>query len=145
MAALYTHHQYIAGFLMVGAFAHGAIFLVRDYDSEQNKGNVLDRMLQHKEALISHLSWVSLFLGFHTLGLYVHNDVVVAFGTPEKQILIEPVFAQWIQAAQGKTMYGYDLLLSASSSPAFNAGQTLWLPGWLDAINSNTNSLFLGK
>jgi hypothetical protein len=27
------------------------------------------------------------------LGLYVHNDVVVAFGTPEKQILVEPVFA----------------------------------------------------
>ena len=26
-AALYTHHQYIAGFLMMGAFAHGAIFL----------------------------------------------------------------------------------------------------------------------
>ena len=36
-AALYTHHQYIAGFLMVGAFAHGAIFLVRDYDPEANK------------------------------------------------------------------------------------------------------------
>ncbi len=89
---------------MVGAFAHGAIFLVRDYDPEQNKGNVLDRMLQHKEAIISHLSWVSLFLGFHTLGLYVHNDVVVAFGTPEKQILIEPVFAQFIQAAHGKAI-----------------------------------------
>jgi photosystem I P700 chlorophyll a apoprotein A2 len=29
-AALYTHHQYIAGFLMVGAL--GAIFFVRDYD-----------------------------------------------------------------------------------------------------------------
>ena len=43
-----------------------------------------------------HLSWVSLFLGFHTLGLYVHNDTVVAFGQPEKQILIEPVFAQFI-------------------------------------------------
>ncbi|CAN1202268.1 Photosystem I P700 chlorophyll a apoprotein A2 [Linum perenne] len=24
-AALYTHHQYIAGFIMTGAFAHGAI------------------------------------------------------------------------------------------------------------------------
>ena len=93
-AALYTHHQYIAGFLMVGAFAHGAIFFVRDYDPVANKNNVLARMLDHKEALISHLSWVTLFLGFHTLGLYVHNDVVVAFGTPEKQILIEPVFAQ---------------------------------------------------
>jgi len=64
-AALYTHHQYIAGFLMVGAFAH--VFWVRDYDSDQNKGNVLDRVLKHKEAIISHLSWVS--LGFHTLGL----------------------------------------------------------------------------
>jgi hypothetical protein len=67
-AALYTHHQYIAGFLMVGAFAHGAIFLIRDYDPKLNENNVLARMLEHKEALISHLSWVSLFLGFHTLG-----------------------------------------------------------------------------
>ena len=57
-AALYTHHQYIAGFLMVGAFAHGAIFFVRDYDPELNKDNVLARMLEHKEAIISHLSWV---------------------------------------------------------------------------------------
>jgi photosystem I P700 chlorophyll a apoprotein A2 len=39
--ALYTHHQYIAGFIMCGAFAHGAIFLIRDYDPEANKGNVL--------------------------------------------------------------------------------------------------------
>jgi photosystem I P700 chlorophyll a apoprotein A2 len=76
-SSLYVHHQYIAGFLMVGAFAHGAIFLVRDYDPYVNKNNVLDRVIQHKEAVISHLSWVSLFLGFHTLGLYVHNDVCV--------------------------------------------------------------------
>jgi photosystem I P700 chlorophyll a apoprotein A2 len=145
-AALYTHHQYIAGFLMVGAFAHGAIFLVRDYDPEANKNNVLARMLEHKEAIISHLSWVSLFLGFHTLGLYVHNDVVVAFGTPEKQILIEPVFAQWIQAAHGKALYGFDVLLSNPDSLAATAWPNygdVWLPGWLDAINAGTNSLFL--
>ncbi|NEQ63994.1 MAG: photosystem I core protein PsaB [Symploca sp. SIO1B1] len=142
MAALYTHHQYIAGFLMVGAFAHGAIFFVRDYDPEANKNNVLARMLEHKEALISHLSWVSLFLGFHTLSLYVHNDVVVAFGTPEKQILIEPVFAQWIQAAHGKLLYGFDNLLSNSDSLASGSGAA-YLPGWLDAINSGSNSLFL--
>jgi photosystem I P700 chlorophyll a apoprotein A2 len=145
-AALYTHHQYIAGFIMVGAFAHGAIFLVRDYDPEANKGNVLDRVLQHKEAIISHLSWVSLFLGFHTLGLYVHNDVVVAFGTPEKQILIEPVFAQFIQAAHGKALYGMDVLLSNPDSIASTAWPNygnVWLPGWLDAINNGTNSLFL--
>jgi photosystem I P700 chlorophyll a apoprotein A2 len=145
-AALYTHHQYIAIFLMVGAFAHGAIFLVRDYDPVANKDNVLARVLEHKEAIISHLSWVSLFLGFHTLGLYVHNDVVVAFGTPEKQILIEPVFAQWIQAAHGKLLYGFDTLLSNPDSIAYTAFPNygnVWLGGWLDAINSSKNSLFL--
>jgi photosystem I P700 chlorophyll a apoprotein A2 len=141
MAALYTHHQYIAIFLMCGAFAHGAIFYVRDYDPVANKNNVLARMLEHKEAIISHLSWVSLFLGFHTLGLYVHNDVVVAFGTPEKQILIEPVFAQWIQSAHGKVLYGFDALLSNPDSLASTGAA--WLPGWLDAINAGTNSLFL--
>ncbi|KAK9082273.1 hypothetical protein Syun_031731 [Stephania yunnanensis] len=92
---------------MTGAFAHGAIFFIRDYNPEQNEDNVLARMLDHKEAIISHLSWASLFLGFHTLGLYVHNDVMLAFGTPEKQILIEPIFAQWIQSAHGKTSYGF--------------------------------------
>ena len=141
-AALYTHHQYIAIFLMCGAFAHGAIFFIRDYDPEANKNNVLARMLEHKEAIISHLSWVSLFLGFHTLGLYVHNDVVVAFGTPEKQILVEPVFAQFVQAASGKAMYGMDVLLANSGSLASTSGAA-YLPGWMDAINAGNNSLFL--
>jgi photosystem I P700 chlorophyll a apoprotein A2 len=142
-AALYTHHQYIAGFIMVGAFAHGAIFLVRDYSPENYEDSVLSRMLSHKEAIISHLSWVSLFLGFHTLGLYVHNDTVVAFGQPEKQILIEPLFAQWIQAASGKVLYGFNVLLSSTDSTATVDGVKVWLPAWSTAINEGTNSLFL--
>eukprot|EP00957_Ditylum_brightwellii_P169445 12896789-Ditylum_brightwellii.AAC.1 len=108
MAALYVHHQYIAGFIMTGAFAHGAIFLIRDYDPVKNQNNVLAR--------------------FHTLGLYCHNDVMQAFGTPEKQILIEPIFAQFIQAA-------HDALTTL-------AAQNIWLPGWLEAINDESNSLF---
>jgi photosystem I P700 chlorophyll a apoprotein A2 len=36
-------------------------------------------MLEHKEAIISSLGFF--VLGFHTLGLYVHNDVMQAFGT----------------------------------------------------------------
>ena len=142
-AALYTHHQYIAGFLMVGAFAHGAIFFIRDYDPELNKNNVLARMLEHKEAIISHLSWVSLFLGFHTLGLYIHNDTVVAFGQPEKQILFEPVFAEYIQAASGKTLYEFNTFLSSSTDLTTNVSNKVWLTGWLEAINNNKNDLFL--
>ncbi|KAF3615642.1 Photosystem I chlorophyll a apoprotein A2, partial [Capsicum annuum] len=142
-AALYTNHQYITGFIMTGAFAHRAIFFIRDFNLEQNEDNVLARMLDHKEDIISHLSWASLFLGFHTLGLYVYNDVMLAFGTPEKQILIEPMFSQWIQSAHGKTLYGFDVLLSSMSGPAFNAGRSIWFSVWLNAVNKSSNSLFL--
>ncbi|KAL4322497.1 hypothetical protein HN51_067621 [Arachis hypogaea] len=142
-AVLYIHHQYITGFIMTGAFAHGAIFFIRDYNPEQHEDNVLARMLDHKEAIISHLSWDSLFLGFHTLGLYVYNDVMLAFGTPKKQILIEPIFAQWIQSTHSKTSYGFDVLLSSTNSSAFNAGRSIWLSGWLNTIIKSSNSLFL--
>ncbi|KAK4735885.1 hypothetical protein R3W88_010146 [Solanum pinnatisectum] len=87
---------------MTGAFAHGAIFFIRDYNPEQNEDNVLARIL---------------FLGFHTLRLYVHNDVMLVFGTLEKQILIESIFAQWIQSVHGKTSYGFDVLLSSMTGP----------------------------
>ena len=79
---------------------------------------------------------MSLFLGFHTLGIYVHNDVVMAFGHPERQILIEPIFAQWIQAASGKMMYGMSFLLSDPNSAASLAAESM--PGnhyWMSAMN----------
>jgi photosystem I P700 chlorophyll a apoprotein A2 len=66
-----------------------------------------------------------------------------AFGTPEKQILIEPVFAQWIQSAHGKGLYGFNLLLSLNTSNASSASESIWLPGWLNAINDQSGSLFL--
>jgi photosystem I P700 chlorophyll a apoprotein A2 len=46
-------------------------------------------MLEHKSLIISHLSWVSLFFKFHTLGLYVHNDVMSSF-EPETNFKCEP-------------------------------------------------------
>jgi len=47
---------------MCGAFAHGTIFLITEYDPEINKNNVLSKFLSNREVIISHLSWVSLFL-----------------------------------------------------------------------------------
>jgi photosystem I P700 chlorophyll a apoprotein A2 len=92
--ALYVHHQYIASLLMMGTFAHAGIFLIRDYILSED---LVARILENKAVSISHLSWICLWLGFHTLALYIHNDTIVAFGEQEKQILIEPVFAQVIQ------------------------------------------------
>ncbi|MCT7950940.1 photosystem I core protein PsaA [Ancylothrix sp. C2] len=100
--SLFTHHMWIGGFLIVGAGAHGAIFMVRDYDPAKNVNNLLDRMIRHRDAIISHLNWVCMFLGFHSFGLYVHNDTMRAFGRPQDMfsdtgIQLQPVFAQWVQ------------------------------------------------
>jgi len=105
--ALYVHHSWIAELLMMGSFAHAGLFLIRDYtvNPADPDVDVVGRILGHKAAIISHLSWVCLWLGLHTLGLYIHNDTVVAFGEPEKQILIEPVFALVIQGSSGKALF----------------------------------------
>ncbi|AIE75381.1 photosystem I P700 chlorophyll a apoprotein subunit Ia (PsaA) [Synechocystis sp. PCC 6714] len=100
--SLFTHHMWIGGFLIVGAGAHGAIFMVRDYDPAKNVNNLLDRVLRHRDAIISHLNWVCIFLGFHSFGLYIHNDTMRALGRPQDMfsdtaIQLQPIFAQWVQ------------------------------------------------
>ena len=102
--ALYVHHSWIAEFLMMATFAHKGIFLIRDYTSSLDP--VIGRMVAHKASILSHLIWICLWLGFHTLGVYIHNDTLIAFGEQEKQILIEPTNAQIIQQSSGKAMYG---------------------------------------
>ena len=100
--SLFTHHMWIGGFCIVGAGAHASIFMVRDYNPAQNYNNVLDRVIRHRDAIISHLNWVCIFLGFHSFGLYIHNDTMRALGRSQDMfsdtaIQLQPVFAQWIQ------------------------------------------------
>nr|YP_010338184.1 photosystem I P700 chlorophyll a apoprotein A1 [Erythrolobus coxiae]UNJ17769.1 photosystem I P700 chlorophyll a apoprotein A1 [Erythrolobus coxiae] len=101
--SLFTHHMWIGGFCVVGAAAHGAIFMVRDYSPAQNYNNLLDRMIRHRDAIISHLNWVCIFLGFHSFGLYIHNDTMRALGRSQDMfsdtaIQLQPIFAQWVQS-----------------------------------------------
>ncbi|GKD36488.1 photosystem I P700 chlorophyll A apoprotein [Tanacetum coccineum] len=54
-AALYTHHQYIAGFIMTGAFTHGAIFFIRDYNPEQNEDKGRAALPPANPAIFEHV------------------------------------------------------------------------------------------
>ena len=110
--SLFTHHMWIGAFCIVGGAAHGSIFMVRDYDAKLNYNNLLDRVIRHRDAIISHLNWICIFLGTHAFGLYIHNDTMQALGRPQdmfsdKAISLQPIFAQWIQnlhtAAPGTT------------------------------------------
>ena len=122
--SLFTHHMWIGGFCVVGAGAHASIFMVRDYDPTQSYNNLLDRVLRHRESIISHLNWVCIFLGMHSFGLYIHNDTMSALGRSkdmfsDSAIKLEPVFAQWIQSLHTVANQGTAPNALATTSYAF--------------------------
>jgi photosystem I P700 chlorophyll a apoprotein A1 len=123
--SLFTHHMWIGGFLICGAGAHAAIFMVRDYDPATHVNNNLDRVLRHRDAIISHLNWVCIFLGFHSFGLYIHNDTMRALGRPQDMfsdsaIQLQPIFAQWVQGIHAAAAGGTAPNALAGVSPVFN-------------------------
>ncbi|KAI7979977.1 Photosystem I P700 chlorophyll a apoprotein A1 [Camellia lanceoleosa] len=127
--SLFTHHMWIGGFLIVGAAAH-AHFYSRDYGPTTLYNDLLDRVLRHRDAIISHLNWACIFLGFHSFGLYIHNDTMSALGRPQDMfsdtaIQLQPVFAQWIQnthaLAPGATAPG----ATASTSLTWGGGDLI--------------------
>ena len=107
--ALFVHHMWIGGFLISGSGAHMCIFLVRDYSNDivtfQSRPNVnaiLQHLLVHRDLIVGHLVWVTIFLGPHSFGLYVHNDTMQALSRPEDMfcdtsIQLRPIFAQCLQ------------------------------------------------
>ncbi|KAI3885805.1 hypothetical protein MKX03_009019 [Papaver bracteatum] len=123
--SLFTHHMWIGGFLIVGAAAHAAIFMVRDYDPTTRYNDLLDRVLRHRDAIISHLNWACIFLGFHSFGLYIHNDTMSALGRPQDMfsdtaIQLQPVFAQWVQNTHA--------LAPGATAPVAVGGKVALLP-----------------
>ncbi|PHU11614.1 Photosystem I chlorophyll a apoprotein A1 [Capsicum chinense] len=99
---LFIFHMWIGRFLIVGAAAHVTIFMVRYYDPTTLYKDLLDCVIRHHDATISHLNWACIFLGFHSFGLYIHNDTMSALGHPQNMfsdtaIQLQPIFAQCIQ------------------------------------------------
>nr|YP_010197211.1 photosystem I P700 apoprotein A1 [Crassiphycus crassissimus]UAD85015.1 photosystem I P700 apoprotein A1 [Crassiphycus crassissimus]UAD85218.1 photosystem I P700 apoprotein A1 [Crassiphycus crassissimus] len=131
--SIFTHHMWIGGFCIVGAGAHASIFMVRDYNPAQNYNNVLDRIIRHRDAIVSHLNWVCIFLGFHSFGLYIHNDTMRALGRSQDMfsdtaIQLQPIFAQWIQNIHN--------LAPSNTSPNALAAASYAFGGDIVAINN---------
>ena len=58
----FTHHMWIGGFCIVGAAAHGGLFMV--YDMPTTYMSIVERLMSQKHSVVVHLNWVSIFLGF---------------------------------------------------------------------------------
>jgi photosystem I P700 chlorophyll a apoprotein A1 len=110
---LFVHHMWIGGFFIVGAGAHAAIYMVRDegVPSGVALGNkkvyavnsVVQQLLGHRDIIMGHLIWVTIALGMHAFGMYIHNDTLQALGRPEdlfsdNAIQLRPLFAVWVQS-----------------------------------------------
>jgi len=107
--ALFAHHLWIASALLVGAFVHFALFILRC----ETPSILPFNFSLWQASVVSHLSWLTLFLGFHVLGIYVHNDVVYAFGSADKGLLIQPILALIVKTlASAKSAKGFGWLAS---------------------------------
>jgi photosystem I P700 chlorophyll a apoprotein A1 len=65
----------------------------------------LEEVLKHRDVIIGHLIWLTIALGLHSFGLYIHNDTLQAFAREEdifsdNSIQLKPVFATWVQSEQ---------------------------------------------
>lgn len=81
-------HLWIGAFLFVGGGSHVGIFFIFWYSSSYSKHSTfLNSLMQiwliQRDLLIGHLCWVCIFLGFHSFGLYIHNDFMLSLGRPD--------------------------------------------------------------
>jgi photosystem I P700 chlorophyll a apoprotein A1 len=89
--AVFCHHVNIGSFLIVGAFAHASIYMIRDLTNNTygpGQGSLLvgihkNPVLSHRCLVIGHLIYLSIALGLHSFGLYIHNDTLQSLGRAE--------------------------------------------------------------
>jgi photosystem I P700 chlorophyll a apoprotein A1 len=122
--SLFCHHINIGSLLTIGAAAHASIGIVRAKKicsknelhpgpsttgapagcySDLLKVHVCIEVLNHRCIIVGHLIYLSIALGLHSFGLYIHNDTLQSLGRAEdmfadNSIGLKPVFAVALSA-----------------------------------------------
>ena len=85
----FVHHIQVGIPLLAGASTHAAIHIIRDYYASGGGLNTVVynyQLIGHRDSIVAHLVWVTIFLGVHFFGLYLHNDTLQALGRTEDLI-----------------------------------------------------------
>ena len=72
---LFYHHMWNGTFLIIGGGAHASIREIREAYLPICINSLFTA---HRDVIIGHLIWVSIYLGFHSFSLYIHNDTFQA-------------------------------------------------------------------
>ena len=100
LTLLFAHHTCAGGPFSLGAASHAAIFLDRARPARGaafSPGRGAAGNLS--AAAANTLSWVSLWLGFHVLGVFAHNDSASAASWAAHQLLFRPALAESLHPA----------------------------------------------
>ena len=94
---LFYHHMWVGSLLIIGGGTHRSLFIITDY-SWSEKNIIGGWTLKGRDVLLSHLIWVTIGLGLHSTGIYIHNDTLEALSREEdilddNSIQLKPVFA----------------------------------------------------
>lgn len=112
---IFVHHIWIGGFLIVGVASHTGIMLVRENvdSSTVCRSHSIQDILSQRDIITGYLVWVTIFLGMHAFGAYVHNDSMLALGRvsdifSDNSIALRPVFSSLLWNMQGE-LNGVDI------------------------------------
>ncbi len=101
-STIYLHHSWISSITILGSFSHLSIYLLRDFIQSKSCATPLSMILGDKSSYLSTLTYVTIFLGCHTLGIYVHNDTCMSFTHLTYTLSLDPILSQLIQVLVGK-------------------------------------------
>lgn len=111
LVCLFCHHMWLGSLFIIGGSAHASIymladnFLIQGLTSRQIKAvnpspswSYVSKVICQRDLILGHLIWISIALGMHSFGLYIHNDTLQALGRIEDtfsdtSIQLKPVFA----------------------------------------------------
>jgi len=106
-----VHHIIISSFLLIGSFSHFSISIVSELKDKPSLG-ILTNLLSHRDLVLGHLIWVSIFLGTHSFGIFVHNDTLQSLSRSgdtfsDLAIQLKPYFASSLNSSNPSTLVVY--------------------------------------
>jgi hypothetical protein len=98
----------------------------------------LFKVISHRDILIGHLVWVTIFLGLHSFGAYIHNDTFFSLGRLEDTFSDSSIQLKLVFAMFTKNQVQAYIFISIESyvSSYFNLESLITLLGTSDFMVS---------
>ena len=121
----YIHHSWIASITILASSSHLSIYLTRDYTYHLDSSTPISILLADKSSVLSSITYISIYLGCHTLGIYIHNDTCISLSHLTPSLSLDPILSQLIQELLGKHLSNTSSTLSSMVNPHYNTIQHL--------------------